>query len=191
MIKPIKTYKIFLLFSLLISSFAFSATTNLPVISVEGRTSENDQRVNLHVRVEASKFAPPYCFSEVAMPDGTTRYPHSFYLSALTVSNFHMNFSIDMDVQVRLKEKVLKYYPLGVNFEGLNIPGSDYFNTCRFRLNEVTFYNQETSLIIRDSFYNRLDAIFRVDEGTTQTADYSLNRAGDRLKFKVYINKGE
>ncbi len=191
MTKPHATYKIFLLFSVLISSFAFSATTRLPIISMEGKTAKNNERVSIHVRLEASKFAPPYCYSEVAMPDGTTRYPHAFYLYAVTVSNFHMTFSLDLDVQLRLQEKVLGYYPRGVNFEGTQIPAIDYFNACRFKLSEVTFYSQETSLIIRDSFYNRLESTFRVSEGTTQTADYSLNRAGNSLKFKVYINKGE
>lgn len=165
--------------------------TKLPSISMEGKTAKNNERVSIHVRLEASKFAPPYCYSEVAMPDGTTRYPHAFYLYAVTVSNFHMNFSLDLDVQSRLKEKVLGYYPRGINFEGSQIPAVDYFNACRFKLSEVTFYSEETSLIIRDSFYNRLDSTFRVAEGTTQTADFSLNRAGNSLKFKVYINKGE
>jgi hypothetical protein len=191
MTNPIRNYKFFLLFSLLISSFVFSATTNLPVISVEGKTCKNNERVNLHVRLEASKYTPPYCFSEVAMPDGTTRYPHAFYVRGLTVSNFQMNFNLDIDIQVRLKEKVLSYYPKGIDFEGSKVPAIDYFNSCRFRLNEVTLYNAGTSLIIRDSFYNRLESIYRVDEGTTQTADYSLNRAGNRLKFEVYIKKSE
>lgn len=191
MTKPISNYKFFLLFSVLISSFAFSATTSLPVISVEGKTCKNNERVNLHIRLEASKFAPPYCYSEVAMPDGTTRYPHAFYVRGLTVSNFHMNFNLDIDIQDRLKEKVLNYYPKGIDFDGSRVSAIEYFNACRFRLNEVTLYNQGSSLIIRDSFYNRLESTFRVDEGTTQTADYSLNRAGDRLKFKVYIIKDE
>jgi hypothetical protein len=191
MIQTANYIKIILLFSLLIPSFAFATTTGLPVISVLGQTSKNDQKVYLVVRAEASKFAPAYCFSEVAMPDGTTRYPHAFYVRGVTVSDFAMNYALDLEVQEGLKEKVLDRYPRGINFQGTQIPAVDYFTACRFRLKEVTLYTQETSLVIRDSFYNRLESTFRVSHGTTQTADFSLNRAGNHLKFKIFINKSE
>lgn len=170
---------------------AVAGTTKLPVLSVVGQTCDQDERVYVYLRLEAHKYSPSYCHSKVDLPDRTIHYPHAFYLHRVSVTDIMMNYGIDVDIMEGLKEKVYETYPNGVPFDGNVISKMNYFKNCDFQIKEATIYTQDTSLIVRDSFYNRLENVFRVPEGTTRTADFSFNRAGDRVKFKVYVNKNE
>lgn len=189
MLNSLHIAKILLWFWVLTPVLAVSGVTNLPVVSVVGTSCDMDERVTLNIRLEAGRYAPAYCYSEVDLPNGPIRYPHAFYLSGVTVTDYHMSFGLDIDVMERLKQNISKRHPSGITFQGDRISNETYFKQCNFQLNEVVVFTQETSLIIRDSFYNRLENTFKIPQGTTRTADYSMNRSGNRIKFKVFVLK--
>lgn len=191
MIKLLSIAKIFLLFSVLTSFLAQARDTKLPILSIVGHACDQNERVSVHVRLEASKSSPAYCFSQAIGPDGPLRYPHAFYLYGVTVTDYSADLSLDIDTQERMREKVLNSYPHGVNFDGSLITGVNYFKNCEFRIKEVSIYTQQTNLVIRDSFYNRLENTFKIPQGSTRTADYSFNRSNVRVKLKVLVIKDE
>ncbi len=191
MTKLLSTAKILLLFSILTPLLVEAGITKLPILSISGKACDRNERVSATVRVEASRYAPAYCHSEVQMPDRQVRYPHSFSLYGVTVSDYYASFAVTLDVMEGLKERIFSYHPNGVSFDGTQISTINYFKNCNFQIKEVTIYTQETTLVVRDSFYNRLENMFKVPQGTTMTEDYSFNRSSDRIRFKVFVLKGE
>ncbi|MDC1174015.1 hypothetical protein OAT67_01360 [Bacteriovoracaceae bacterium] len=162
----------------------FSMEAHIPWLSVRGETAQ-ESFINIVASLKSNNSDSESCFVKIQYRGANKKHPHFYSVSTYTYADTQGSYSLDMNLDFRL-EKAVERSIINNKIklpEGMSI--QEYVNFCDFRITGLNFWIGDTNLILRSSRHYNVKTIFKLEEGTTHTSDYSFNLERDLISLEI------